>query len=343
MTTEQREASQSKNEYAVISGSFGTGKTTALVQRAADCAQRTGGRILFLVFNVMQKKQIQQLVAKSDKNTAEIFVDDFFSFMGKYKSSLGLYAENDSLSAKYQLPESGDYQAVYSGIFIDDVQDYETCWLQSVERLCRQEGELVCAYNPQQNIYARKKLQSYFRLAGYKEYSLTACLLKCPPTEEYLAADLAAARNFLLANFHAGEAGSSFLLAQLVKPLRKLAEMLSGERIETNLSFETEAEFQRFRAEAACQQKNESAYRKLLHRKLDAIRYRKRAEFIPNTKKLNMATIHSMQGLYADKVFLLLADERKFADGHLQRLSAELLLPTATTRAKKKLYVIKLK
>lgn len=147
------EASQQK-----ISGEAGSGKTQVLATRAVNAQIRTGGDVLLLTFNITLANYLKMRLSniRADFPWDKIHIDYYHRFFKKYANKhnlriyIGSYDEIDFFkNVEDKLPK-------FDAIFIDEVQDYMSPWLQLLRRyFLRENGEFVVFGDPKQNIYHR--------------------------------------------------------------------------------------------------------------------------------------------------------------------------------------------
>ena len=141
-----------------ISGVAGSGKTQVLATRAVNAQIRTGGEVLLLTFNITLVNYLKMRLSniRADFPWNKIHIDYYHRFFRKYANkhnlhvNFGSYDEIDFFSeVEGDLPQ-------FDAIFIDEVQDYMSPWLQMLRRyFLRRNGEFIVFGDPKQNIYHR--------------------------------------------------------------------------------------------------------------------------------------------------------------------------------------------
>lgn len=160
LSTQQKRLSKSvAGALRKISGVAGAGKTQVLATRAVNAQVRTGGEILVLTFNITLANYLRMRIGqvRADFPWDKIIIDYYHRFFRKYANAnnLRVYFEsydnvNFFQSVEGNLPK-------FDAIFIDEVQDYLTNWLQLLKQyFLKPEGEFVVFGDPKQNIYHRE-------------------------------------------------------------------------------------------------------------------------------------------------------------------------------------------
>lgn len=141
-----------------ISGVAGSGKTQVLATRAVNAQIRSGGNVLLLTFNITLANYMRMRLSqvRADFPWDKIDIDYYHRFFRKYANAnnlhvhLGSYDDPDFFKGATELKQ-------YDAIFIDEVQDYLTPWLQLLRKyFLRENGEFVVFGDPKQNIYHRE-------------------------------------------------------------------------------------------------------------------------------------------------------------------------------------------
>ena len=142
-----------------IKGVPGSGKTLVLAKRAVNAHKRTGSKVLILTFNLSLKNYIHDKIS----DVREKFIWDNF-YIINYHQFFKTQANN------YNLPITNldEWENVnffksvenriqrFDAIFIDEVQDYKSEWLEIITRyFLAPNGEFVVFGDEKQNIYER--------------------------------------------------------------------------------------------------------------------------------------------------------------------------------------------
>lgn len=158
LTTVQKNLAKSVDKAQhKISGVAGSGKTQVLVTRAVNAQRRTGGDVLLLTFNVTLvnylKMRIEQVRADFPRN--KIHVDNYHRFFKQCAQRNNLRTTLESYDDLKFFANADDLPK-YAGIFIDEVQDYESTWLKILQQyFLSDNGEFVVFGDPKQNVYKR--------------------------------------------------------------------------------------------------------------------------------------------------------------------------------------------
>jgi hypothetical protein len=147
------------NARRKIKGVAGSGKTLILAKRAVNAHKRTGGRILILSYNLALKNYIHDRVS----DVREDFYWDNF-YITNYHQFFKSQANNHNLKIwNLQAWQDTDFFErvaknikTFDAIFIDEVQDYQTEWLEIITKyFLSDNGEFVVLGDEKQNIYDR--------------------------------------------------------------------------------------------------------------------------------------------------------------------------------------------
>lgn len=150
-----------------ISGVAGSGKTQVLAMRAVDAARRTGGRVLVLCFNKTLVNYLKQRIGEvpADFFFNRFTIEHFHGFINSQAQQClapppgngRRFYPFDDFNAMKRLFEHRQQEPMrYQAIFIDEVQDFHTAWLQLLRAYFLAEGgEFVVFGDPKQNIYNR--------------------------------------------------------------------------------------------------------------------------------------------------------------------------------------------
>ena len=150
---------ESKATKQKINGVAGSGKTQVLCERAVNAQLRTGGKILILSYNITLTNYLQMRL----DNVRKDFSWDMFEFMNYHQFfnaqalNHGIKVRNlDSYDDLNYFNEVSSEIERYAAIFIDEVQDYKTEWLEILQKyFLMPQGEFVVFGDSKQNIYER--------------------------------------------------------------------------------------------------------------------------------------------------------------------------------------------
>ncbi len=153
----QKKLVVSKNIEQKIKGVAGSGKTAVLAARAVNAMKRTGGKVLILTFNITLVNYLKTRLSELREDFSWQNVD-IFNYHHFFKGQASKYNLHVSLSSFNDVSFFNDkvIQQKYAAVFVDEVQDYATEWLQIVHKYFLEPGgEFVVFGDPQQNIYNR--------------------------------------------------------------------------------------------------------------------------------------------------------------------------------------------
>lgn len=160
LTTPQKNLSKSEAaSQRKISGVAGAGKTQVLATRAVNAQIRTGGDVLLLTFNITLANYMRMRVGqvRADFPWNKIHIDYYHRFFRKHAhaNNLRMYGIGPYYNVQF-FESAANRLPRYDAILIDEVQDYETTWLQILRQyFLKPDGEFVVFGDPKQNIYHR--------------------------------------------------------------------------------------------------------------------------------------------------------------------------------------------
>ena len=169
-----------------IRGPAGCGKTLVMTYRAVNAYLRTKQPVLTLTFNITLCNYIRDCIStilKDIPNKGKIMknffiIDHYHNFIKNYRN------KNDQLDIKKMNPKTGkivdtyilsdDADGIkYQTILVDETQDYEPEWINSIHKLLAPGGELVFFGDEEQNLYIRDLIEDdkiknriYTRIVG---------------------------------------------------------------------------------------------------------------------------------------------------------------------------------
>lgn len=154
----QRNLVRSHQTQQKISGVAGSGKTFVLAMRAINAMKRTGGDVLILTYNITLANYLRFRLSeiREDFSWDKIDIYPYHQFFRIRASECRLLVGFNSYDDTDFFSQAGPHKR-YSAIFVDEVQDYTTAWLQIVKKnfLLEQNGEFVVFGDPKQNVYHR--------------------------------------------------------------------------------------------------------------------------------------------------------------------------------------------
>ena len=120
--------------------------------------KRTGGDVLVLTYNITLAKYLKIRLSeiREDFSWGKIDIYPYHQFFRIRASECKLHVEFGSYDDVDFFNEAQEHKR-YSAIFVDEVQDYTTEWLQIVMRnfLLEPDGEFVVFGDPKQNVFHR--------------------------------------------------------------------------------------------------------------------------------------------------------------------------------------------
>src|SRR5690606_12653358 len=141
-----------------IKGVVGSGKTTVLAARAVQAVKRTDEEVLILTYNITLKNYIKDKISKvrENFNWKNFIILNYHLFINTELNNIGI---------EIKVPENFDESTEefkeelkkYSGIFIDEIQDYKRPWMDIIKTyFLKEDGEYVLFGDVKQNIYNNK-------------------------------------------------------------------------------------------------------------------------------------------------------------------------------------------
>ena len=158
-TTEQLEIINSKANRQKIKGLAGSGKTLVLAKRAVNAHKRTGSKVLILTFNLTLKNYIHDRISDVRENFQwnNFYITNYHQFFKSEANNhnLKLYGLSAWEDTSFFAGVANSIHK-YNAIFIDEVQDYRTEWLEIITKyFLAPDGEFVVFGDEKQNIYNR--------------------------------------------------------------------------------------------------------------------------------------------------------------------------------------------
>ena len=163
-TKEQKKYIESKrNTVSKIRGVAGSGKTTVMAKRAVDAFIKTNGSpVLILTFNITLCHYIQDCISvfrNENIRRGNFVVKHYHLFINEYKNKNGIYEQFKKNDERYKYKiDKKNIKYKFKTIYVDEVQDYEKDWIDTIYNLLEHEGELVFWGDEEQNIYERKMI-----------------------------------------------------------------------------------------------------------------------------------------------------------------------------------------
>lgn len=157
-TIQKRLAMSVPGTMQKISGVAGAGKTQVLATRAVNAQVRTGRDVLVLTYNIALANYMRYRIneIRADFPWYKITISHFHQFFKAQANACGLKARLHSFDDEFFFEKNTKKIKKYAAIFIDEVQDYTTSWLQMLNRYFLEDGgEFVVFGDPKQNIFKR--------------------------------------------------------------------------------------------------------------------------------------------------------------------------------------------
>jgi len=156
-----------QNRRQLIEGGAGTGKTLIGIKYAIEKAKE-GNRVLFLCFNILLRKWIDEIISCQSKDSIDIKVINFHDYLLEL-TGLSIPNEREALDIFYKstLPsafiEIVDIFEPYDTLIVDEGQDlllenYLICIDQFVIGGL-DHGNWIIMYDENQNLYLKEKFQ----------------------------------------------------------------------------------------------------------------------------------------------------------------------------------------
>jgi len=159
-TEEQKKLIESENGKKVkIKGVAGSGKTMVLAKRAVNAHLRTKENVLILTYNLALKNYVHDKIneVREEFDWDNFHINNYHQFFKQQANNHGIMIKGFS---SWNDPEFFEHKknriSKYRSIFIDEVQDYKTEWLELIiNYFLAEDGELVVFGDEKQNIYKR--------------------------------------------------------------------------------------------------------------------------------------------------------------------------------------------
>ena len=150
-----------------VTGCFGSGKTTVLVERAVNAYRRTHKRVLILTYNISLRNHIEHAISQRmdvGLTGREFLILNIHQFIRTYGMLLLPTGTNNVVSflgdGKDALKKLLAYKndlAKFQTILVDECQDFEYYWMEILtEVFLETGGEYVLFGDEKQNVYGRE-------------------------------------------------------------------------------------------------------------------------------------------------------------------------------------------
>lgn len=160
LTTAQKRLAKSEPlPRRKINGVAGSGKTQVLAVRAVNANLRTGNKVLVLTFNLSLVNYIKYRIGqvRADFSWDMFFIVNYHQLFISEANNHGLRMNLTSFEDTSFFDCVADRIKKYPTILIDEVQDYQTAWLNILNKYFLESGgEIVVFGDAKQNIYHRQ-------------------------------------------------------------------------------------------------------------------------------------------------------------------------------------------
>jgi hypothetical protein len=159
-TEEQKKLIESENGKKVkIKGVAGSGKTMVLAKRAVNAHLRTKENVLILTYNLALKNYVHDKIneVREEFDWDNFHINNYHQFFKQHANNHGIMIKGFS---SWDDPKFFEHKknriSKYRSIFIDEIQDYKTEWIELIiNYFLAEDGELVVFGDEKQNIYKR--------------------------------------------------------------------------------------------------------------------------------------------------------------------------------------------
>lgn len=347
-------------------------KTLILAKRAVNAHIRTWGRVLILTYNITLRNYIHDNISKVRQ---EFYWDNFYitnyhSFIKVQANRLNKRLDLSSFDNPYLFADSEGEIEKYNAIFIDEIQDYQSEWIDLIKRyFLEKDGEFVVFGDEKQNIYDRKldqdkspntrviwawtKLNQSFRLSNriaslatqfqkaffWKKYTVEDIEVSQSQTQLFLERELVIYKKFSEdTKFSALVSAINNIISENKFHNNDICFLSSKINIIRSLDYEfrikwisTKTSFETQEVFDALMKQHQSNLENLKTH-LKTVRNNKKFHFWMNDGNMKFSTIHSFKWWEIPTLFLIITKEDKNNE----------LIYTAITRCRHNLIVINL-
>lgn len=191
LSRRQRDLSQSRPDYRQqLKGPAGSGKTTVLAFRAVDAYIKTREPVLILTFNITLCNYIHDCISLAfdavAPNMDESKGDAMKNFvLYHYHGFIADYCNKHNITLEPQLDKDGapvcdedgkqlsiyelgedETPQKYQTIFVDETQDYQRGWMETILRLLKPKGELIFFGDRDQDLYKQGQFDRGVNVPG---------------------------------------------------------------------------------------------------------------------------------------------------------------------------------
>lgn len=157
-STQKRLAKSETAPRRKINGVAGSGKTQVLANRAVNANLRTGKKVLVLTFNLSLVNYIKYRIGevRADFSWNMFFIVNYHQLFIAEANNHGLRMNLSSFQDTSFFENVAERINKYSTILIDEVQDYQTAWLNILDKYFLEPGGEIAVFgDAKQNIYKR--------------------------------------------------------------------------------------------------------------------------------------------------------------------------------------------
>ena len=357
LSKKQAELSESKARHQKIRGIAGSGKTILLAQRAVNSHLRHKGKVLILSFNAALKNYLLEAISKvrEEFHWSNFYVNHYHAFITAEANNQNI--ENIDYFNIDLFEQVKDKIIKYKAIFIDEIQDYESEWIEIIKKYFLEEnGEFVVVGDEKQNIYdialiekkpnttidgAWNELNESFRLSNSmlslaEDFQKEFFVNKYDYDKAILTQLSLSFEEISYRKFHDEDTirdVSEFLLNQINEKGVESQNVCILART-NDLLAEIDYEIRKlstYTTSTTFENQESNRDPKIKSWEIEKIRKSRKQSFKIHHEGVNLSTIHSFKGWEIDTLFLII-DE---SDSEIDEL-----IYTAITRCKDRLFVL---
>ena len=371
LSEKQRELAQSSRDYKrQIKGPAGSGKTTVLAFRAVDAFRSTNQPVLILTFNITLRNYIKDCINHALNSVSGLegrkgYIRDNFFVISHFHEFIRGYRAKYNLPAIYDKDDNDTCELdnipkQFRTIYVDETQDFERGWMETIVKLLEPGGELIFFGDKDQDLYQRRDIDHVPDVSGRP--------LELKGTYRLRTKIMDLARAFQK-NFFGGSVGNEIdpqinlfdqttvkyhylqnfdknavmnicrevlnkesnddicIMSHVVKYVRPIEKVLRDSGYKTLTTFETEEEYNLLSAQFD---------EETLKEELKKIRRPAKFAFNMESGMIKLSTIHSYKGWGVPHEILIIGNDAEDSDTFLNHE----MIYTGITRAIKNLIVI---
>lgn len=166
--------SRTKSGFRRIKGAGGSGKTLVLAARAVNLA-KDGKKVLLCTFNITLLNYLRDLCVRFIRDKGVLQNIELYHYHGWSKKvclDTGFIKEYNELTNKLEpsvlvseVLGKEDYHK-YDAILVDEGQDYNLTWWNSLRLALVENGEMLLAVDPTQDVYEKAKAWTEDKMTG---------------------------------------------------------------------------------------------------------------------------------------------------------------------------------